>query len=129
MSASAGGAAYRHVKLVGGDDAELRITDLVLAKSQPGGQVVDLSALIRRRFRCDDHSQLHLLRLFPFLCGGRRQSRGNIQPLCTRAHPPASPRLAPVSPPGVPLSRPSPPAAGERRAANSIAISLTISTA
>ena len=46
------------------------------------------------------------------------------------ASPPASvsPSRARV-PPGVPLSRPSPPAAGERRAANSIAISLTISTA
>jgi hypothetical protein len=40
-------------------------------------------------------------------------SIGKIQPLFTRAHPPASPRLSPMSPLEVPLSRPSPPAASE----------------
>jgi hypothetical protein len=40
-------------------------------------------------------------------------SIGKIKPLFTRVHPPASPRFAPVSPLDVPLSRPSPPAAGE----------------
>src|SRR5215470_9289562 len=43
-----------------------------------------------------------------------REGIGKIKPLFPRAHPPASPRLAPVSLLAVPLSHPSPPAVGER---------------
>src|SRR5262245_22873534 len=42
----------------------------------------------------------------------RRGSIGKIKPLFTRARPPASPRLTPVSPLDAPLSHPSPSAAG-----------------
>jgi len=49
-------------------------------------------------------------------CNAARTAVASIRktkPLFTRAHPPASPRLSPVSPLEVPLSYPSPPAAGE----------------
>ena len=46
---------------------------LSFAKTPPGGQVVDLSALIRRQSVPMITLLLHLLRLFPFLCGGHRQ--------------------------------------------------------
>jgi hypothetical protein len=46
---------------------------LSFAKTPSAGQVVDLSALIRREWPSHDHHVLHLLRLFPFLCGGHRQ--------------------------------------------------------
>jgi len=45
---------------------------LSLAKTLSGGQAVDLSALIRRQSPSMISTLLHLLRLFPFLCGGAR---------------------------------------------------------
>src|SRR3989441_3684247 len=45
---------------------------LCFAKTPSGGQVVDLSALIRRRSSSMITFLLHLLRLLPFLCGGHR---------------------------------------------------------
>jgi hypothetical protein len=46
---------------------------LCLAKTQAGGQVVDLLASIRRESRLVITLLLHLLRLLPFLVGGHRQ--------------------------------------------------------
>ena len=44
-----------------------------LAKTPSGAQTVDLSALIGGQSRPMITTLLHLLRLFPFLCGGHRQ--------------------------------------------------------
>jgi hypothetical protein len=46
---------------------------LSFAKTSSGGQVVDLSALIRRQSPSMISTLFHLFRLFPFLCGGHRQ--------------------------------------------------------
>lgn len=46
---------------------------LSFAKTPSGGQVVDLSALIRTQSKLMITLLLHLLRLLPFLCGGHHQ--------------------------------------------------------
>jgi hypothetical protein len=46
---------------------------LSFAKTVSGAQTVDLPALIRRQSGSMITTLLHLLRLFPFLCGGHRQ--------------------------------------------------------
>ena len=46
---------------------------LSFAKTPSGGQVVDLSTLIRRESQLDDHPPAPPARLLPFLCGGHRQ--------------------------------------------------------
>ncbi len=49
------------------------------ARTSSDGQVVDLSALLRRQSRLDDRSLLlHLLRLLPFLCGHRQLAIENL---------------------------------------------------
>ena len=61
---------------------------LSFAKTPPGGQVVDLSALIRRQSVPMITLLLHLLRLFPFLCGGHRQLA--LENLALRQHSPCT---------------------------------------
>ncbi len=46
---------------------------LSFAKTCSGGLAVDLSARIQKQFRPMVTTRLHLLRLFPFLCGSHRQ--------------------------------------------------------
>ena len=46
---------------------------LSFAKTPSVGQVVDLSALIRRESQLYGHPSVHPLRLLPFVCGGHRQ--------------------------------------------------------
>jgi len=52
---------------------ELDVLQGVPRQNPSGGQVVDLSARIRRQSRLMISMLLHLFRLFPFLCGGHRQ--------------------------------------------------------
>ena len=47
--------------------------EAVPRQNSSGGQVVDLSARIRRQSHLMISTLLHLFRLFPFLCGGHRQ--------------------------------------------------------
>src|SRR6516162_3534192 len=52
---------------------ELDVLQGVPRQNPSCGQVVDLSARIRRQSRLMISMLLHLFRLFPFLCGGHRQ--------------------------------------------------------